>query len=257
MLVLAMPCHEKDSGYVQELPCIKCEQIVSCFLQTNVQLDRNQLLGPLLPSIEAKVTDFGFHRASCSAGRPFGGLGASSELAAMQWDKSKAAAGVGSVSKLKIGGTPKMRVFLSVSLEMRALELPLRVGQRNSKSRGTMEPAESRRASLRWIGLPDDCYVARWVWVKIKPPGTAGFGPCFRFPGFHLGYLFLTHSQMLTVAGIQADRGREKNASCASRLAPFSQADFGSRKGQLQRKAESGAQSIELNKKRSRTSPIL
>ena len=25
---------------------------------------------------------------------------------------------------------------------------------------------------------------------------TAGFGPCFHLPGFHVGYLFLTHSSM-------------------------------------------------------------
>ena len=33
--------------------------------------------------------------------------------------------------------------------------------------------------------------IAIWVWGKIRPPG-----PCFHLPGFHLGYLFLTHSQM-------------------------------------------------------------
>ena len=27
--------------------------------------------------------------------------------------------------------------------------------------------------------------------------GTAGFGPCLHLPGFHFGYLFLTHSQMM------------------------------------------------------------
>ena len=26
--------------------------------------------------------------------------------------------------------------------------------------------------------------------------GTTGFGPCFHLPGFHLGYLFLTHSHL-------------------------------------------------------------
>ena len=37
------------------------------------------------------------------------------------------------------------------------------------------------------------------VWVKISPPGTAGFGPCFHLPGFHLGYRFLTHSHVVHV----------------------------------------------------------
>ena len=38
-----------------------------------------------------------------------------------------------------------------------------------------------------------------WVWVKIKPPGDRRFGPCFHFPGFHFGYIFLTHSHMAFV----------------------------------------------------------
>ena len=38
------------------------------------------------------------------------------------------------------------------------------------------------------------CY--KWVWVKINHQGTAGFGSCSHLLGFHLGYLFLTHSQM-------------------------------------------------------------
>ena len=29
-----------------------------------------------------------------------------------------------------------------------------------------------------------------WGWVKIKPPGTAGFRACFHLPGFHFRYLF-------------------------------------------------------------------
>ena len=35
-----------------------------------------------------------------------------------------------------------------------------------------------------------------WVWVKLNHQGTTGFSPCFHLPGFHLGYLFLTHSHM-------------------------------------------------------------
>ena len=31
---------------------------------------------------------------------------------------------------------------------------------------------------------------------KLNHQGTAGFGPCFPLPGFHLGYRFLTHSQL-------------------------------------------------------------
>ena len=33
-------------------------------------------------------------------------------------------------------------------------------------------------------------------WVKTKAPGYGPqvFGPCFHLPGFHFGYIFLTHS---------------------------------------------------------------
>ena len=31
---------------------------------------------------------------------------------------------------------------------------------------------------------------------KLNHQGTAGFGPCFHLPGFHFGYIFLTHSHM-------------------------------------------------------------
>ena len=34
------------------------------------------------------------------------------------------------------------------------------------------------------------------VWVKTHQPGTAGFSPWLHLPGFHFGYLFLTHSQV-------------------------------------------------------------
>ena len=37
---------------------------------------------------------------------------------------------------------------------------------------------------------------ARWVWVKIKPGETAGFGPCCHLAGFHFGHLFLNHNQV-------------------------------------------------------------
>ena len=31
---------------------------------------------------------------------------------------------------------------------------------------------------------------------KLNHQGTAGFSPCFHLPGFHFGYIFLTHSQV-------------------------------------------------------------
>ena len=31
------------------------------------------------------------------------------------------------------------------------------------------------------------------VWLKMKLGQTAGFGPCFHFPGFHVGTGFLSH----------------------------------------------------------------
>ena len=37
---------------------------------------------------------------------------------------------------------------------------------------------------------------ANWVWVKIKPPGTACFSHGFHVPGFDLGYPFLTQRQL-------------------------------------------------------------
>ena len=36
--------------------------------------------------------------------------------------------------------------------------------------------------------------------VKIQPQGTVGFGPCFYLPGIHVGYLFLTHTQLFSCA---------------------------------------------------------
>ena len=36
-----------------------------------------------------------------------------------------------------------------------------------------------------------------WVWVKLNHEGTAGFAPCFHFPGFHFGTLFLSHNHIL------------------------------------------------------------
>ena len=32
--------------------------------------------------------------------------------------------------------------------------------------------------------------------TQLNHQGTAGFSPCFHLPGFHLGYLFLTHRNM-------------------------------------------------------------
>ena len=40
--------------------------------------------------------------------------------------------------------------------------------------------------------------LAIYVWVKINPPGTAGFGPSFHLHGFHFVDPFLTHTHMPT-----------------------------------------------------------
>ena len=45
--------------------------------------------------------------------------------------------------------------------------------------------AKSQRTEL-WV---------KRVWVKSKPPRTAGFGPCFHLPGFPLGFRFLTTAE--------------------------------------------------------------
>ena len=39
---------------------------------------------------------------------------------------------------------------------------------------------------------------------KLNHPGTAGFSPCFHFPGLHFGYLFLTHSHFAAVRNFRA-----------------------------------------------------
>ena len=40
---------------------------------------------------------------------------------------------------------------------------------------------------------------------KLNHQETAGFSPCFHLPGFHFGYLFLTHSHVcVTTASIPA-----------------------------------------------------
>ena len=44
-------------------------------------------------------------------------------------------------------------------------------------------------------------YIHIWVWVKTKPQGIAGFGPCCHLPGFHFGCIFLTHSHMYIICG--------------------------------------------------------
>ena len=37
----------------------------------------------------------------------------------------------------------------------------------------------------------------KWGWLKTKQEGqTAGFGPCFHLPGFHVGTGFLSHGQI-------------------------------------------------------------
>ena len=38
--------------------------------------------------------------------------------------------------------------------------------------------------------------VSTWYGSKLNQQGTAGFGPCFYLPGFHFGYIFLTHSHV-------------------------------------------------------------
>ena len=38
-----------------------------------------------------------------------------------------------------------------------------------------------------------------WVWVNIKSPENPDFSPCLPVPGFHFGYLFVTHSHVLQV----------------------------------------------------------
>ena len=56
-------------------------------------------------------------------------------------------------------------------------------------------PMEKR---ARASGLQSFLYIPtnNWVWVKINHKGTTGFSPAFHLPGFHLGYLLLTHSQL-------------------------------------------------------------
>ena len=58
-----------------------------------------------------------------------------------------------------------------------------------SRPSGTKRCAASaRRRPLRNCGLMAGCEKrssasATWVWVKIRPAGTAGFTPCFHLPG--------------------------------------------------------------------------
>ena len=56
---------------------------------------------------------------------------------------------------------------------------------------------------------------------KLSRRGYAGFGPCFHFPGFHLGTVFLSHSQDFRVTLILKSTpfsprrsGKWRNSSC-------------------------------------------
>ena len=50
-------------------------------------------------------------------------------------------------------------------------------------------------------GIPFESWLEQAYFVKhgygskLNHQGTTGFGPCFHLPGFHLGYLFLTHGR--------------------------------------------------------------
>ena len=46
-----------------------------------------------------------------------------------------------------------------------------------------------------WWSTRELALYSRGYGSKVNHQGTADFGPCFHLPGFHLGYLFLTHSQ--------------------------------------------------------------
>ena len=52
---------------------------------------------------------------------------------------------------------------------------------------------------------------------KLNHQGPAGFGPCFHLPGFHFGYIFLTHSQILCTTFIALCQGRLRIALCQGR----------------------------------------
>ena len=61
-----------------------------------------------------------------------------------------------------------------------------------------------RRTSLPhiFIGGRSARSAQMWVWVKIKPLGTAGFSPRFHSPGFHVEYILFdpqpcVHTSML------------------------------------------------------------
>ena len=75
---------------------------------------------------------------------------------------------------------------------------------------------------------------------KLNHQGTAGFSPCFHLPGFHFGYIFLTHSQirkwhLLFQWGylnswlspcVRRDRSREQRQAFQSKLPePFSSSE--------------------------------
>ena len=42
---------------------------------------------------------------------------------------------------------------------------------------------------------------------KLSHQGTAGFGPCVHLPGFHFGYLFLTHTHTVHVLSRRVGAG--------------------------------------------------
>ena len=61
---------------------------------------------------------------------------------------------------------------------------------------------------------------------KLNQQGTAGFGPCFRLPGFHFGYICLTHRHVTRAGGqfaplqLQGLRQRAAAGGPASRGGP-------------------------------------
>ena len=55
------------------------------------------------------------------------------------------------------------------------------------------------------------------MWVKIKPPGTAGFGRWLHVEGFHFGYPFLTHSHVNPLSSKHSAFRRQNPSSAPPR----------------------------------------
>ena len=91
---------------------------------------------------------------------------------------------------------PRKWGFLFVPLECQA--------QRGSPKKTTCHGVRvSLRHGGRWTPtVMDRCpSMSLWpgkrrVWIKMNHQGTADVRPCFRLPGFHVGYLFLTLTQI-------------------------------------------------------------